>query len=85
MMDEDKQVEKVHDHLEEYGDSGILSADAKVPTLLKWTYIILPVWGIVTLYFFWNGSLGWFDRGSWEELQQAANTTYPFRNSIDPS
>ena len=82
-MDERKEFEGEDEHLEVYGDS-ITSADAKVPGWLKLTYIILPVWGIITLYFFWNGSLGWFDRGSWAELQQAANTTYPFITSSDP-
>ncbi len=54
------------------------SNDAKVPGWLKLTYIILPIWGIFTFYFYWNGSAGWLDRGYWNKLQQAANTTFPF-------
>jgi hypothetical protein len=64
--------------LEVYGD-GLTSADAKVPGWLKWTYIILPIWGIIVWYIYWNGSVGWLDRGSWAELQEAANTTFPFK------
>lgn len=71
-------------HLEEkmdlYGDPGIASYDAKVPKFLLLTYLLLPLWGVVTFYYFWNGSLGWFDRGYWHELQVAANTTFPFEN-----
>lgn len=66
--------------VEEYGDDRIRSFDAKVPTFLKWTYVILPIWGVITLYIFWNGSIGWFDRGSWQQLQIAANTTFPSEN-----
>lgn len=53
------------------------SFDAPVPKWLLWSYIILPIWGLITLYIFWNGSWGWLDRGYWKELQQAANTTFP--------
>lgn len=63
-----------------YGDPGIASYDAKVPKFLLLTYLLLPFWGIVTFCYFWNGSLGWFDRGYWHELQVAANTTFPFEN-----
>lgn len=66
--------------VEEYGDEYIRSYDAKVPKFLIWTYILLPIWGIVTLYVFWNGSIGWFDRGAWQQLQIAANTTFPTEN-----
>lgn len=68
------------EHLEVYGDSGITSKDAPIPKWLLLTYIILPIWGIVVWQLYWNGSSGWLDRGSWAELQQAANTTYPFKN-----
>lgn len=66
--------------LELYGDPGISSYDAKVPKFLWATYFILPIWGLFTFYYFWNGSLGWFDRGYWHELQIAANTTFPIEN-----
>jgi hypothetical protein len=63
-----------------YGDPEIASYDAKVPKFLIWVYILLPIWGILALYVFWNGSFGWFDRGYWHELQIAANTTFPIEN-----
>lgn len=66
--------------IEEYGDEGIRSDDAKIPRFLVWTYILLPIWGIITLYIFWDGSIGWFDRGAWQQLQIAANTTFPTKN-----
>lgn len=69
------------DHLEVYGDTGITSLDAKVPMWLKWTYIILPIWGLLVWHIYWNGSVGFLDRGSWAELQQAANTTFPFKTT----
>lgn len=69
-----------HPEMEYYGDPKITSLDAKVPLFLKLTYIIFPIWGIFTFYFFWNGSAGWFDRGYWKELQVAANTTFPIEN-----
>lgn len=52
----------------------------KVPMWLILTYILLPIWGFVTLYYFWNGSQGWFDPGYWQQLERAANTTYPIQN-----
>jgi hypothetical protein len=80
------KVEDPHheDEIELYGDPNIATYDAKVPAFLKLTYILLPIWGIVTFYYFWNGSLGWFDRGYWRELQIAANTTYPIENQNMP-
>jgi hypothetical protein len=72
--------EKQLEDIELYGDPGIATFDAKVSKYLKVTYLILPIWGFITLYYFWNGSLGWFDRGSWHELQVAANTTFPIEN-----
>lgn len=70
----------VEGEIELYGDPGIATFDAKVPKFLKATYLFWPIWGIITLYFFWNGSIGWFDRGYWRELQIAANTTFPIEN-----
>jgi hypothetical protein len=67
--------------IEFYGDPDIATFDAKVPKFLKLTYLIWPIWGIITFYFFWNGSvIGWMDRGYWYELQIAANTTFPIAN-----
>lgn len=66
---------KEDDSLPEY-----LHKDPGAPRWLFWSYILLPIWGLVVLYFFWNGSYGWLDRGSWQELQQAANTRYPYTN-----
>ncbi|HRD56259.1 MAG TPA: hypothetical protein PLC42_07690 [Parachlamydiaceae bacterium] len=71
------------EHLETYGDPRIASLDAPIPGWLKLTYVILPIWGIIVWHLYWNGSSGWLDRGSWKELQEAANTTYPFRNLSD--
>lgn len=61
-------------------DEVIKSNDAPVPRWLIINYIIWPLWGIVWFYYFWNGSYGWLDRGYWQELQRAANTTIPFEN-----
>ena len=62
--------------VEYYGDEGIASKDAQVPRWLIWVYVTLPFWGILTFYLYWNGSQGWLDRGYWQQLQQAANTTF---------
>lgn len=62
--------------IEEYPDN-ITSADTKVPKWLLLTYAILPIWGIFSLVYYWNGSEGWLDRGYWRQLQKAANTTFP--------
>jgi len=57
------------------------SHENAVPRWLMWFYITLPIWGIVCLFLYWNGSAGgWFDRGYWQQLQRAANTTIPFIN-----
>lgn len=79
-QDDNTGGESSDSELELYGDPKIASLDAKVPLFLKLTYIILPIWGIVTFYIFCNGSVGWFDRGYWKELQVAANTTFPIEN-----
>lgn len=68
----------MEDEIETYGDEGITSKDAPVPTWLKLTYIILPIWGVLALWLYWNGSAGWLDRGYWQQLQKAANTTDQF-------
>lgn len=69
-----------HDELELYPDD-IASKNEKVPKHLKFLYLILPFWGLLWWFFFWNGSYGWLDRGYWFELQKAANTTMPFHNA----
>lgn len=76
-------MEGNEDELEEFPDE-IFSKDAKVYLWLKVSYIILPIWGILTFYTYWNGSHGWLDRGYWNQLQEAANTTYPRININDP-
>lgn len=58
-----------------YGDPGISSNNAKIPFWLKLVYFSLPIWGVISLYLYWNGSAGWLDRGYWHQLQKAANTT----------
>lgn len=71
------------DEIEEYGETGIYSADAKIPGWLKLTYLILPIWGIIWFFFSWNGAAGWMDRGHWSELEKAANTQFPNVNYND--
>jgi len=77
-MNEEEEP-KHEDDLELYGDPRIASRNAKVPRWLILTYLILPIWGIISMWYFWNGSIGWFDRGYWHELQIAAKTTYPYK------
>jgi len=77
------EVEEYGD-IEAYGDKGITSANAPVPTFLKWTYILLPIWGIIWFYLYWNGMYGWLDRGYWQQLERAANTTFPVINHNNP-
>lgn len=66
------------EHLELYaGDPQIASKDAPFPRWLILTYIVLPIWGVISFCYFWNGSHGWLDRGHWNQLQRAALTTFP--------
>lgn len=46
-----------------------------VPFLLKVSYVLLPILGLIAMYVYWDGSHGFLDRGRWEELQQFSNTT----------
>lgn len=74
---------KEHHHdedneLELYGEPGIASLNAPVPKWLIGVNAFCVVIGLLGFYFFWNGSEGWLDRGYWNELQRAANTTFPF-------
>ncbi len=71
------------DEIEHYGDPNIASKDAPVPLWLKASYAGWIVFGIVWFFLFWNGSFGWFDRGYWKELQEAAATTYPFQVDLN--
>ena len=61
---------------ESFGDPDIRSADAPIPRFLYWTYILLPIWGGIVFFLFWNGSIGWSDRSYWAELQSAAETKF---------
>ncbi len=73
-MSDDKHDE----HLELYaGDPQIASLDKPIPRWLILTYILLPIWGIISWVVFFNGSYGWLDRGYWNQLQKAALTTFP--------
>jgi len=54
----------------------IPSGNTPVPRWLLYSYIFFILWGFVTLYYFWNGSHGWLDPGSWHKLQEAARTVY---------
>ncbi len=62
--------------LEIYGEEGISSDDARFPRWLIITYIVLPIWGFCTLFYYFNGSHGWLDPSYWNQLQKAALTTY---------
>lgn len=75
-MDKEEHLED--SDLELYGDPGIASKNAKIPTWLicsNWFWIVL---GFICLFLYWNGSYGWLDRGYWSQLQRAANTAYPY-------
>jgi hypothetical protein len=74
MSDSEQDHEK---HIEEYGDPQIASYDARFPRWLIATYIILPIWGVISFSIYWNGTHGWLDRGYWNQLQIAALTTFP--------
>jgi hypothetical protein len=58
-----------------------------VPRFLKWVYLILPIWGIIWFWLYWDGSSGWLDKGTWFKLEEAANTTFPFepKEGADPA
>lgn len=75
-------MENEHDveEKEEYGDTGIVSHNAPIPRWLKINYIFWIIFGLCWFLYFWNGSRGWLDRGYWQDLQRAAQTTYPFDN-----
>ncbi len=55
-------------------------AHAPFPRWLLVLYTITLCWAFVWLFLFWNGStVPQFDEGGWRGLQQAANTTYPWK------
>lgn len=72
------------DEIEEYGNTGIYSKDKKVPGWLKLSYLILPIWGIIWMFLYWNGASGWIDRGHWNQLEKVANTQFPLENANQP-
>ncbi len=75
-----------HSEIEDYGDPGIRSRDGKIPALLIWSYITLPIWGVIAFYILWNGSTGgWLDPGYWKELQAAAKTSFPILKFDSPT
>lgn len=70
-----KNTESSPTHVSPIVDQGVpTSNDGKVPGWLLFSYGFLPIFGLIILYYFWDGSFGWFDRGAWSALQQAANT-----------
>ncbi len=68
------------DEIESYGDDYISSYHGTVPRWLKLQYYFWIVWGLVWFVLYWNGSWGYMDRGYWQQLQRAANTTFPIEN-----
>lgn len=72
------------EEIEFYGDEYIASYERKIPRWLFWSYFLWIAVGTLAFCLFWNGSYGWFDRGYWNELQRAANTTFPIINQDDP-
>jgi len=75
----DPKISKEDDEeIDLYGDPRIASKNAPVPRWLTLSYVFWITFGLVWFVLFWNGSFGWFDRGYWQQLQRAANTTYPF-------
>ncbi len=70
-----------NEELEYYGDPQIASADAPVPRWLFWSYFFWLTFGLIWFFLYFNGSWGWLDRGYWQQLQRAANTTFPAENA----
>lgn len=73
-MNDPKNAEE---EVEFYGDERIATKDAPVRGWLKFSYVFWILFGLFWLYYFFNGSYGWLDRGYWLQLQRAALTTYP--------
>lgn len=78
-------TQKDEDHIDYYGDENISSYHGIVPKWLVIQYIFWIAFGLVWLWLYWNGSWGYLDRGYWQQLQRAANTTFPIinHNEID--
>jgi len=53
----------------------------KIPKFLIMTYVVVGLIGIGGYFLYWNGSSGWFDRGYWKKLQEAAQTRYPYEKT----
>jgi hypothetical protein len=72
--------------IDEYGDNEVREyADTPIPKFLIGTYIILPIWGAIWWFMFWNGSCGFLDRGYWAELEKAAGTTHVIEEEQVPA
>lgn len=54
------------------------SEERKIPRILIVFFIALFLGGLIAFYLNWNGTQGWLDRGYWQKLQKAADTTYPY-------
>lgn len=80
MMIDNQQLSNEEHDIEEYSGGEVTSGHAPILKWLKWVYIFVPFWGLVCLWLYWNGSSGWLDPGYWNQLQKAANTTYPYHN-----
>lgn len=74
------------EHVEWVQDSGGSppSAHHSVPRWLIFSYVATTILAFVLLLLYWNGSFGYLDRGYWKELQEVANTRYPFENHNSP-
>ncbi len=82
---EKKNFNEEENQLEYYENNTIATANAKVPTWLLISYPLIAIWGLACLFLFFNGSRGYLDRGYWQQLQRAANTTMPFENHTYPN
>ena len=72
-----QKVEEQEPETVTFADGAIheLKESPPTPFYLKLSYILCISWGIVWMWMFWSGSWGWLDRGSWQGLEKAANTT----------
>ena len=61
------------DDIELFAD-GISSKDAKISIWLKCLYVILPLWGILWFFLYWNGSTGILERGYWRSKIEKRKT-----------
>jgi hypothetical protein len=71
-----------YEKVEEYSGGEIQEfVGKKPPKFLYFVYAIVFIIGILWFYWFWNGSSGVLDPGYWKELEEAANTRYPYCSS----